>query len=113
MYIGGDDSMMIELLEENEKLKNLCDKYEKEHETTFKVWKSDVKDYEKLKKENQRLNNILNELEEGYKKRLVMDTEMAKKYDYCLKLTIIEASESFLKTIQQLKKKYGLKESDK
>ena len=35
---------MKELQEENEKLKDLCDKYEEEHSTTFEYWKHLVKE---------------------------------------------------------------------
>lgn len=31
------------LQEENERLKELCDKYEEEHNTTFKEWQKDIK----------------------------------------------------------------------
>ena len=31
------------LREENKKLKDLCDKYEEEHKTTFEEWKKDIK----------------------------------------------------------------------
>jgi hypothetical protein len=30
------------LREENKKLKDLCDKYEEEHKTTFEEWKKDI-----------------------------------------------------------------------
>ena len=30
------------LQEENEKIKELCDRYEKEHKTTFEIWKKDI-----------------------------------------------------------------------
>lgn len=39
-----------ELLDENERLKDLCDKYEEEHRTTFEEWKKTI--------------NIINDLEE-------------------------------------------------
>ena len=32
-----------ELQKENKKLKELCDKYEEEHKTTFEEWKKDIK----------------------------------------------------------------------
>lgn len=34
------------LQEENESLKELCNKYEEEHNTTFKIWKKDLKNFE-------------------------------------------------------------------
>ena len=68
---------------------------------------------EKLQQENQRLNNILNELEEGYKECLEKDLKLAKKYGCTMNITLIEASKSFLKTIQRLKEKYELKEGNK
>lgn len=38
------------LQEENESLKELCNKYEEEHNTTFKIWKKDLKNFEHEKK---------------------------------------------------------------
>lgn len=66
------------LQEENERLKQLCNKYEEEHNTAFKLWKQKMgkmPDYEermKLKKEVDRLNNIINGLEEYIKPYLYM-----------------------------------------
>ena len=49
------------LKEENEKLKQLCDKYEEEHSTTFNEWKETITDkYQTLKElqqENEKLEN--------------------------------------------------------
>lgn len=42
---------MKELQEENEKLKDLCDKYEEEHSTTFEYWKHLVKEDYKSRNE--------------------------------------------------------------
>lgn len=60
-----------DLKEENQRLKNLCDKYEEEHNTTFKLWKMKMEEmptYEEkieMQKENQRLkeenNKLINE----------------------------------------------------
>ena len=60
-----------DLKEENQRLKNLCDKYEEEHNTTFKLWKMKMEEmptYEEkieIQKENQRLkeenNKLINE----------------------------------------------------
>ena len=38
------------LEEENTKLKELCDKYEEEHSTTFEEWKKDINIIDELKK---------------------------------------------------------------
>lgn len=63
----------IELKQENEKLKELCDKYEEEHNNAFKLWTmkmEEMPDYEekmKLKQENQKLNKIIDELERWLK----------------------------------------------
>ena len=49
------------LQEENQRLKNLCDKYEEEHNTTFKLWKMKMEEmptYEEkieIQKENEKL----------------------------------------------------------
>ena len=51
--------------EEIDRLKDLCNKYEEEHKTAFKLWTQKIEempDYEermKLKKEVVRLNNII------------------------------------------------------
>ena len=54
------------LEEENERLKELCDKYEEEHSTTFNEWKETITDkYQTLKdlqEENERLKKELNAL---------------------------------------------------
>jgi Mg2+ and Co2+ transporter CorA len=54
------------LKEENERLKQLCDKYEEEHNTTFNEWKETITDkYQTLKElqqKNERLKKELNAL---------------------------------------------------
>ena len=61
------------LQEENQRLKELCDKYEEEHNTAFKLWKMKMeemptyeekieiqKEIERLKEENERLEKLNN-----------------------------------------------------
>ena len=65
----------IELVLERDRLKELCDKYEEEHSTTFEYWKQLVK--EDYKSRNEKANTLLNELLE----RAYIDGEYIM-YDY-------------------------------
>lgn len=76
--------LITNLQQENQRLKELCDKYEEEHNTAFKLWTmkmEEMPDYKEkmnyksgidkaieyittFKNENERLNNIIDELEE-------------------------------------------------
>ena len=60
----------VELEEENKRLKDLCNKYEEEHKTTFEYWKHLIKEdyktridkaieYNKKNIHSQTLSNIL------------------------------------------------------
>lgn len=42
-YKRAEENDIKLLQEENKKLKELCDKYEEEHSTTFEEWKKDIK----------------------------------------------------------------------
>lgn len=42
--------VVISYKEENEQLKDLCDKYEEEHKTTFEEWKKDINIIDELEK---------------------------------------------------------------
>ena len=59
------------LQEKNEKLKKLCDKYEEEHNSAFKLWTTQMEempDYEermKLKQENQKLKETIKEAKDN------------------------------------------------
>ena len=44
-----------EAVDKIEELKLLCDKYEEEHNTTFKTWQEAIKENERLKEERERL----------------------------------------------------------
>ena len=64
--------------EENKKLKDLCDKYEEEHNTTFIEWQKDI--------------NIIDELEKYLKKQMEyykLDTDYYVEY----KLTLDKLNE--------------------
>ena len=63
IQISAREEEYIKLQEENIKLKELCNKYEEEHSTTFQIWKYNKDTY---KEENERLNNIIDELIEEY-----------------------------------------------
>jgi cell shape-determining protein MreC len=58
------------LQEENHRLKELCDKYEEEHITTFNEWKETITDkYQTLKdlqQENERLKKRNKEIYDGF-----------------------------------------------
>lgn len=45
------------MIYEIERLKELCDKYEEEHKTTFETWQKDIK-------ENKKLHSIIKEVRE-------------------------------------------------
>lgn len=45
--------------DEIKKLKNLCDKYEEEHKTTFNQWKSDISKCQTLKNLQQRIDKAI------------------------------------------------------
>ena len=67
-----------ELQKENKKLKDLCDKYEEEHNTTFIEWQKDI--------------NIIDELEKYLKKQMEyykLDTDYYVEY----KLTLDKLNE--------------------
>ena len=42
-YKRAEENDVKLLQKENKKLKELCDKYEEEHKTTFEEWKKDIK----------------------------------------------------------------------
>lgn len=45
--------------DEIKELKNLCDKYEEEHKTTFNQWESDINKYQTLKNLQQRIDKAI------------------------------------------------------
>ena len=54
----------IVLQQENEKLKELCDKYEEEHNTTFKEWQDIIEEHKIMKQliiENGLWERLLND----------------------------------------------------
>ena len=71
-----DNSDDIYYVDSREVAKELCDKYEEEHNTTFKLWTTQMEempDYEekmKLKQENQKLVKVIEELEKWLKERI-------------------------------------------
>lgn len=56
-------TILIEKDKEIERLKELCDKYEEEHKTTFETWQKDIK-------ENKKLHSIIKEVREKTKEVL-------------------------------------------
>lgn len=75
------DKKLMEANAEIERLKELCDKYEEEHKTTFETWQKDIK-------ENKLLHSIIKEVRELRKKisnlyyedGFDLDTPMLLKY---------------------------------
>lgn len=65
------ENKITNLQEENESLKELCDKYEKEHSTTFNEWKETITDkYQTLKnlqEENEKLKIDRKTMKRWYK----------------------------------------------
>jgi hypothetical protein len=59
---------------EIERLKELCDKYEKEHKTTFETWQKDIKENEHLRTALNSKESIIKEVREY----------IEEKYDYIL-----------------------------
>ena len=45
--------------DEIKKLKELCDKYEEEHKTTFNEWKNDISKYQTLKNLQERIDKAI------------------------------------------------------
>lgn len=50
--------------QEIEKLKELCDKYEEEHKTTFEIWQKDIKENEHLRTALNSKESIIKEVRE-------------------------------------------------
>ena len=50
LYKRAEENDIKLLQEENKKLKELCDKYEEEHNTTFEEWKKDINIIDELEK---------------------------------------------------------------
>ena len=77
------------LEQENKQLKELTDKYEEEHKTTFETWLKEI--------------NILTELEEWLKEQLMYFCENNEQGGFS---TNVEDLEMILDKIQKLKEKY-------
>ena len=78
LYKRAEENDIKLLQEENKKLKDLCDKYEEEHNTTFIEWQKDI--------------NIIDELEKYLKKQMEyykLDTDYYVEY----KLTLDKLNE--------------------
>ena len=52
------------LQEENQKLKELCDKYEEEHSNEFKIWKDERSQLIDYKSRNEKYEKVINEIKE-------------------------------------------------
>ncbi len=61
------------LQEENEKLKELCNKYEEEHSSEFKIWKNERQQLRDYKSKNEEAIEYINktQMPEGYKNELL------------------------------------------
>lgn len=70
IMLGDDIDKLLDyitnLQEENIKLKELCNKYEEEHKTTFEEWKKDIKIINKLQEwlEENYMCEVLTKLNE-------------------------------------------------
>lgn len=53
-----------------ERLKELCDKYEEEHKTTFEIWQKDIKENEHLRTALNSKENIIKEVREYITKQV-------------------------------------------
>ena len=70
------------LLEENERLKELCDKYEEEHKTTFETWQKDIKESEHLRTALNTKESIIKEAREYIKWHYDLATD--ENVEFCL-----------------------------
>lgn len=103
----------ISLLDENQKLKKLCNKYEEEHNSAFKLWTvkmEEMPDYEermKLKQENEKLNKIIDGLENYLKVGIAMNFNMNN--DKFSEQTVDNYND-ILNKLTELKKRGGISE---
>ena len=65
---------------EIERLKELCDKYEEEHKTTFETWQKDIKENEHLRTALNSKESIIKEVREY----ILKEDEWVKNSDYRL-----------------------------
>ena len=56
---------------EIERLKELCDKYEEEHKTTFETWQKDIKENEHLRTALNSKESIIKEVREKINKAII------------------------------------------
>lgn len=56
--------------QEIERLKELCDKYEEEHKTTFETWQKDIKENEHLRTALNTKESIIKEVKEHLKESI-------------------------------------------
>lgn len=57
--------------EEIERLKELCDKYEEEHKTTFETWQKDIKENEHLRTALNSKESIIKEVREYIEDKII------------------------------------------
>lgn len=70
------------LEQEIERLKELCDKYEEEHKTTFEIWQKDIKENEHLRTALNTKENFIKELREYIKWHYDLATD--ENVEFCL-----------------------------
>lgn len=73
------------LEQEIERLKELCDKYEEEHKTTFETWQKDIK-------ENKKLHSIIKKVREYIKEKYIEDYSNNDNYIPLEKLNLKNCS---------------------
>ena len=85
------------LKEENERLKELCNKYEEEHKTTFKIWKKDLKNFEheKNRELKSRIEKAIKFIKENTERALVNgnNEELIDQEDIPILLNILQGSD--------------------
>jgi hypothetical protein len=82
-----------DLQEENERLVELCNRYEEEHKTTFKIWKKDLKNFEHEK--NRELKSRIDKATEYIKSqnRFIQGCDINLIIDWEYVLNILKGSE--------------------
>ena len=70
------------MIYEIERLKELCDKYEEEHKTTFETWQKDIKESEHLRTALNTKESIIKEAREYIKWHYDLATD--ENVEFCL-----------------------------
>ena len=81
------------LQEENERLGELCNKYEEEHKTTFKIWEKDLKNFEheKNRELKSRIDKVIEYIEN--QNRFIQGCDINLIIDWEYVLNILKGSD--------------------